>query len=211
MHVVCSSCRLWRFAGAIVVSARVRLCVCACEVAGDGRNKKAVASALTQVIQSASAESQCEDQQEQVRKRLRAEAPLSIADFNSNQGVKRGVLLSALKSSQNPYTAAKNRGSFDHKATPEAVEASFKVIFNFLVAAGLAVEVPRAFAIVIKGPPDDKIEEVLLQLKSVLALKEKDMNKVKQMMGVREKNMSFSLEAFKNICEVAGSSMKELE
>ena len=30
MCLVCSSCQLWRSAGAIVVSACVRLCVCAC-------------------------------------------------------------------------------------------------------------------------------------------------------------------------------------
>ena len=51
--------------------------------------------------------------------------------------MKRRVLLSVLKSSQDVYQLSKNRDSFKSLATPDAIDRASHVVFRFLVLAGL--------------------------------------------------------------------------
>ena len=142
------------------------------------------------------------------RKRMRSDPPLTPGDWLDNVGLKKKVLLSALKSGQGNYQRTKNKESFKNGGTPQAVEDAFHVVFRFLDEARLADQAGTGTSTLLKAPPGQHIEAVMAELVSRCGLSDGEKNKMQMAMREREVKADFSIESFLAATAKLGDSMK---
>ena len=152
-------------------------------------------SALTQGEQ-ASLEDADPDQK---RRRLREEPPLSAADFGTDRDLKKRILKSALKSTQQLYSESKNSQSFKTSGNPVQLNAAFRTVFQFLCQSTLAQAGERRQHVYLLKPPQNHQEEVLVALQTTLNLSVAEYQRTRATMLNRPENDTFDMEAF-NAC-----------
>ena len=141
-------------------------------------------------------------------KRLRAEAPLATDSFEQDSALKKKILVSILGSTQNPYTAAKNKGSFSG-STPKAVEDALRLMFRFVDAAGIAVIQGAGSAVLLRAVPPDHKEAVFEEIRSRLGLTPRVLAKIKEANDAREVASEFSNHKFMQTASLLGDEFKD--
>ena len=124
---------------------------------------RAAAAAMTQATQATSGE-----EEEAKRIRLRTLPDPTAADFDERAELKKRIILSMVKTGQNPYTLSKNRGTFANSGSPEEVEDAFKVAFLWCHHALLGEKGKMGARISMKKPPINHMDEVCQKLAAAL-------------------------------------------
>ena len=142
-------------------------------------------------------------------KKLRMEPPLQAEEFKTDAGLKKKMLLSVLQSSQDPYNLSKNAGSF--KGNVDTIEAALRVVFRFVVAAGLAVwtRARSNSGVSVRGPPPAHAEAVCDEIAQKLGLQARDKSKLQESLGAKATDDDFNVEDFKRVSALLGDSLKE--
>ena len=136
------------------------------------------------------------EQPDRKRSRLREEPKLVAADFAGLRDLKMNILQSALKSAQSEYTESKNKTSFRSQCTPEQLTTAFNVAFRLAAQSGLAEKKSTSNILVLKSPPEDKIQFVLDKLKDILKWPPTAVERVRQAFENRPINYVFDDELY---------------
>ena len=104
--------------------------------------------------------------------------------------------------------ASENKDAFEKQGSGEQVENAMRIVFRFLVAAGLAHKPRRAFAIEVKNPPEEHVDSVMNEFKERLALSDAAVGKVITALDLKSVSEQFALESFKRNTALHGTSLK---
>ena len=96
--------------------------------------------------------------------RLRQVPDPTAEDFAERLDLKKKIIMSMLKSEQDPYTASKNKTSFKSLGSEEEVEQAFNVALIWCHHVGLGTKSRTGARIKMAKPPADKIPEVSREL-----------------------------------------------
>ena len=182
----------------------------AAETPGDAAGSaahNAPAHGMGGLTQSAPAGGEAQGAEAPPQKKLRVEPPLQQEDFKTNAGIVKKVLLSAMQSTQDPYKLTKNVNSFTGNV--DAVEAAIRLVFRFMVSAGLAVWYPaEGKGVSMRSPPSENAEDVYKELQERLGLSAKVRRKLQEAMGAKTEAEDFNFEEFKRVSALLGDSLQ---
>ena len=127
-------------------------------------------------------------------KRLRAEEPLRAEDFQGHSDLSKRIFLSILKSSQRPYSLAKNSGSFKTSTSPADVEEAMRLCFRLFCELGLGVSGSRGATLSLQKPPAVNMDAVMDGLKNMLNLPDTVTGKVRESLSSKDECTSFDMD-----------------